>query len=165
MSATFTYLRCIYWRCVFQIMKIYYFVEKKFLLPKAGRLKCIQHFIKHCKFCMLDEMLDTFEMSEIYKKIQKEEKNLVWWCWMKFDCHQIFHPIFSARSKEASEFRSLFFVLHAFEAVAGYLKTYFFFSQISHIACGKDNFSIETFLKISCKNLKLWETGQQKTTF
>ena len=34
-------------------------------------------FIQHRKFCMLDEMLDAFEMSEIYKKIQKEEKNRV----------------------------------------------------------------------------------------
>ena len=42
-----------------------------------GRLKCIQHFIQHRKFFMLDEMLDAFEMSEIFKKIQKEEKNYV----------------------------------------------------------------------------------------
>ena len=49
-----------------------------------GRGKCIQHLIQHRKFCMLDEMLDAFERRQILRKMKKEVKNLVGWCWMKF---------------------------------------------------------------------------------
>ena len=39
-----------------------------------GRRKCIQHFIQHCKFWMLDEMLDALRAYKIYKKRKKKTK-------------------------------------------------------------------------------------------
>ena len=42
-----------------------------------GRIKCIQYFIQHQKFSMLDEMLDAFEGFQNLEKNKKEEKNHV----------------------------------------------------------------------------------------
>ena len=67
------------------------------LLPK-GRRKCIQHFIQHRKFSMLDEVLDAFES---FQNLEKYKKKKIIWSLLSiklFIQHFLFHPtIFSWR--------------------------------------------------------------------
>ena len=67
-----------------------------------GRGKCIQHFIQHRKFCMLNEILEAFAVLP--------EKKHVGWCWMKFELDQTLNPTFLHSS-------NTHFIVEAFASV------------------------------------------------
>ena len=94
------------WKCWMEILDAFAPALSKWLIKL-----CVMD--KFTAFILTNKHVIPFYIINLFFCL-KFTKNHVGWWWMKFDRHQTFHPTFSSRTKEASEFCSLIFVLHQF---------------------------------------------------